>query len=137
MGLQWTSDLATGIKEIDNQHQELFDRLNELIFAIGQGKGREETAKTLFFLEEYVEEHFGLEEKFMLEFEYPAYLHHKDQHSSFINDLKVLKKEFNLSGGTYFLSVQVQARLGDWLINHIGKADKELANFLIKKNKMT
>ena len=34
MSLNWDSNLATGINVIDNQHKELFDRINQLLFAM-------------------------------------------------------------------------------------------------------
>ena len=36
--MQWTEDLTVGVEAIDNQHKELFSRINSLADAIRQGK---------------------------------------------------------------------------------------------------
>ncbi len=41
MAIQWAEDLAVDTIEIDNQHKELFDRINVLFEACNQGKDRD------------------------------------------------------------------------------------------------
>lgn len=133
MALQWTQALSVGVDEIDNQHKELFNRINNLHTAISQGKGKEDIAKVIKFLEDYVITHFGAEERYMTRYDYPGYLAHKAQHTEFIKDFSNLKKEFETQGATSYLVIQVNLRVGDWLINHIGKVDKALGTFLETK----
>jgi len=40
MAIQWTENLATGIDTIDEQHKELIVRVNSLLDACQQGKGK-------------------------------------------------------------------------------------------------
>ena len=54
VAIEWTADLATGVDEIDNQHKELFQRINNLLEACNHGKGKEEVKKVISFLEDYV-----------------------------------------------------------------------------------
>ncbi len=135
MDLQWTPALSVGVNEIDDQHKELFQRLNNLRIAISQGKGRAEIGKTVKFLEDYVIEHFTTEEKHMGRYGYPAYGAHKAEHDAFIKDFSTFKKKLEnietRGGITSFLIIEMQRRLYDWLINHIGKVDKVLGNYLI------
>lgn len=63
MNLNWDNNLATGIVNIDNQHKELFDRINKLLIAMKEGKGKDEVIGTLNFLEDYVIKHFTEEEE--------------------------------------------------------------------------
>ncbi|MHB9035807.1 MAG: hemerythrin domain-containing protein, partial [Armatimonadota bacterium] len=58
MAVQWTPDLAVGVREIDDQHRELFKRVNDLLEAMSKGKGRDEIAKVVAFLGNYVVTHF-------------------------------------------------------------------------------
>lgn len=62
----WSSEFEVGVELIDRQHRELIDRINKLLAAIREGRGREETFKVMRFLQEYVVEHFSAEERFML-----------------------------------------------------------------------
>ena len=52
MAIEWTKDLETGVALIDEQHKELFDRVNKLLAASSQGRGKEEVGSLLGFLEE-------------------------------------------------------------------------------------
>ena len=62
MAIEWTEDLATGVNKIDNQHKELFKRINNLLEACNQGRGKNEVEKVIKFLDDYVIIHFSEEE---------------------------------------------------------------------------
>lgn len=134
MTIEWNQNLATGVEEIDNQHKELFNRVNMLFEACRQCKGREEVSKLVKFLEEYVVTHFGTEEKYMTRYGYPDYPSHKEQHTNFIKDFLELKKQFEMQGETLSLTIKINKKIVDWLIQHIGKVDMKMGVFL--KNKM-
>jgi len=42
MAFQWRQDLSVGFQEIDDQHKELFRKINDLLESIGQGRGIQE-----------------------------------------------------------------------------------------------
>jgi hemerythrin len=130
MAYQWTQDWAVGVDQIDRQHQELVARVNALLAAMSQGKGRDEVGRTISFLESYVSTHFGAEEKLMASRAYPSIESHKALHAAFVNDFLALKQSLLAGGDSTALTLQVQRRVGDWLINHIGKVDKLLGQFL-------
>jgi hemerythrin len=130
MNIQWTEDLAVGVSIIDRQHQELFNRINQLFSACSKGKGKEEIRETLKFLNDYVIFHFGEEEKIMTEHNYPDYPNHKAQHEFFTKSLEEIKEQFEAKGPTVDLVIRTNRFLTDWLINHIRKIDKVLGSFL-------
>ena len=74
----------------------------------------------------------------MKEFDYPEYGLHKAEHAKFITTFAGLKRELErikTSGsyaGTYELSVATDQILVDWLLDHIAKVDRRLADFLTK-----
>ena len=41
MTLDWSSDLETGNRELDRQHEEIFGGINSLIDAIIRGAGKD------------------------------------------------------------------------------------------------
>lgn len=133
MAIQWNSSLATGVAEIDNQHQELIKRINNLLDAMHEGNGKETIEKVISFLDEYVIIHFGTEEKYMAQYNYPEYSSHKEQHQSFIAYFNDLKKELVRVGPTSVLVIQAQRKLSEWWENHISMIDKELGGYLISK----
>lgn len=133
MAVSWNQNLAVGVMEIDGQHKELFNRINALLDALSQGKGKQELGNTLKFLEDYTKTHFAAEEKLMTKHSYPGYGVQKAEHTKFINDLSALHKEFSAVGASLPLLIQVQKRTVEWLTGHISKMDKELGQFLNEK----
>ena len=130
MALAWTPDLAVGVNEIDEQHKELFKKIDNLHAAMSKGMGKEEITKTLEFLEDYVKMHFGSEEKIMLAKKYPNYNSHNAQHEIYKRNIASLKEELNTKGASINLVLQVNSSICDWIIKHIQEVDKALGNFL-------
>ena len=130
MSVGWSSELATGVAEIDNQHKEIFSRVDRLSAACSEGKGKEEVLRLLQFLEEYVKEHFAAEERLQLRNAYPEYAEHKSQHMRFISDVARLKEAFKAEGATLSLVIMTNETLVSWLVQHIAKTDMELAKYL-------
>jgi len=96
MKLQWTPDFSVGVEEIDSQHKELFERINDLDSAMKQGRAKEEVVRLVEFLNKYAIVHFGAEEKYMTDYDYPGYALHKTKHDWF-------KKEFPTYGQSLML----------------------------------
>jgi hemerythrin len=130
MSIEWTSDLATGVNEIDQQHKEIFRRVNRLSEACAEGRGKEEVLKLLLFLGDYVKEHFSAEEKLQVRHAFPGYAQHKSQHTRFMADLSRLSTAFKTEGATLSLVIMTNKTLTAWLVQHITKTDRELAAYL-------
>lgn len=130
MGVQWRDSLNLGIASIDDQHKELFSRTNELLNACNTGKGNEEVGKLIDFLEDYVVTHFRDEERLQLKLNYPKHKEHKVLHDNFIKEVKGLKERFFNGGSTLTLTIEINKKVIDWLINHIGKMDREFGNYI-------
>lgn len=133
MSMEWSKELATNDSKIDAQHQELFHRVENLISAIKIGKGKEETRKILGFLSNYVVFHFETEEKYMNLNKYPGFAAHVSEHKKFMVELNNIKSDFETTDDTSSMVTLIQNKLIDWLLNHIGKLDKEFAKFLNEK----
>jgi len=128
--IEWNEKLATGIVEIDNQHRELFSRVNLLMEACTVGKGREEVTHLLEFLASYVNIHFGSEEQIQVEVGYPGYEEHRQAHRQFTQDIKRLMHQFDEGGAGLVLVIETNQMVAAWLTNHINKMDKSLAEHI-------
>ncbi|TDA70564.1 MAG: bacteriohemerythrin [Clostridia bacterium] len=128
--MQWSNSLATGVGEIDSQHKELIERVNKLLEACNQGRGKEEVGGIIKFLEDYVVTHFGTEERFMARYAYPEAAAHKQQHAEFVKNFGELKSQFAADGPSLQFVMRVNRVVVDWLINHISKVDKALGAYL-------
>jgi hemerythrin len=135
MSLNWDNNLSTGITSIDNQHKELFNRINQLLLAMKEGKARNEIIETLDFLEEYVIKHFTEEEMIQKKNDYPKYNIQHEQHEQFKGELKKLRETFNSKGTSSLLVLNVQKEMSNWWKSHITGMDKELGQFLMMNNK--
>lgn len=130
MSVAWRESLATGITEIDNQHQELLNRFGNLLSACRESKGISKLRSLLAFLDEYVIEHFRDEEQLQSQYNYPGLAEHKRQHASFISRLDELKREVDTDGVALHHVIETNNMLLNWLVNHISVVDKELGRFL-------
>ena len=135
--MEWTEDLSTGNETIDEQHKELFGKINDLVLAINHSVCKYKIADVIKFLEDYIVFHFGFEEKTMLTLSYPDYRAHKKQHEIFKKNFRQLKRELiSLEGGkkpgSYDLSVRTNQIVVDWILEHIAMIDKKLGGFLQK-----
>ena len=132
MAIGWRDDLLTGVREIDDQHRELFGRFGALLNACNEGKGNEEVLRLFTFLDEYVVSHFSAEERIMRSCGYPDYPEHRQQHQKFVRDLGELKQQFRDGGAGLSLVISTNQMMIEWLTRHIEKMDKELAGHLAR-----
>ncbi len=130
MAIQWDPKLSVGVRLIDEQHQELFRRVNALLGAMEQNHGKEVVDKTLGFLAQYVKDHFGAEERLMAQYKYPDAATHKKQHADFVAAFLKLKAEFDARGATPTVSITLNKFVCQWLREHIGGSDTALGKFL-------
>jgi hemerythrin len=129
---EWTEQWSVGVDTIDAQHRELFAAINTLLREEGETTSRD-LAKVLDFLEQYVSNHFGMEESFMRRLSYPEFPSHKGEHVAFINEFYDLRDEYDNNGASPELADKMGRYMGDWLANHIGNVDKALGAFLRDK----
>jgi hemerythrin len=132
MSIKWTPALAVGFSSIDEQHQELFDRVAKLIDAMKVADAGE-VGRLMDFLGSYVVEHFRMEEGLMQRHGYPDYALHKSAHDRFIQDYTELRKKFEAKGAMSFVTIQVKTWLVDWLTAHVQGTDMTLGRWLQAK----
>ena len=119
----FTEDLLTGNDMIDEQHEQLFGHINNLLRACGEGKGRVELGRVVQFLIDYTEEHFSAEERLQDKYKYPDRENHKRYHEVFEHALREMADELEREGATVTLVGKINKSVGDWLVNHVKKQD--------------
>jgi hemerythrin len=131
--MAWTPDLSVGVDLIDEHHKQLIERMNELDRAVSHSRGVPKIIKTLDFLIEYTNFHFGVEEMNMTELGYPEIDYHKGQHAEFVNTLKNLEMDFEEEGATQALAESINTFMFNWLVKHIKTVDVRFGKFLNEK----
>lgn len=130
MPVLWSNDLATGVDKVDDQHKELFARINRLLDACMSGKGVDEVNNTLDFLMRYVVEHFETEEAAMRRAHYAGYDVHRRLHANFRAEVEKMAHEIRAEGIGRAAVVKVNQTVVAWLNDHIRKADRVMAQAL-------
>jgi hemerythrin len=125
----WTLALATGIEEIDAQHQELFRRADRFVGALAS-TDRQEIGILLSYLRMYCITHFGAEETWMREVSYPGYAEHKGQHDRFVKDILALSDEHEKRRGPGLEATKVGTWISSWLKEHVTETDVAFARFV-------
>jgi hemerythrin len=128
--LEWDDTLSIGVEMIDEQHRTWIERFNKVAEAVKERRGANEISRTLGFLVDYTEEHFGTEEARMAETGYPESEAHLDRHNDIRLTLNGLVEDFREDGPTEELAGDVETFLGNWLIKHIREVDMKLGAFL-------
>lgn len=127
--IEWNQTFAIGVGSVDEQHQELFRRVNALMAAMADGRGREQVPGLVDFLESYALTHFADEQAEMTSARYPALAAHVKEHEAFIADLVRLKRELAEGGATASFTIAVNNRVCQWLVEHVLRADRAFGTF--------
>lgn len=130
MKIEWDPTLEVGIEAIDEQHKELFRRLDRLLQAMQARQGAIEVGRLLDYLGEYVVTHFAQEETVMRDRDYPGYAAHKAEHEAFLEDFRMLRAEYLTSGPSTVITIRVTNRVTAWLREHIYRIDRALGLYL-------
>jgi hemerythrin-like metal-binding protein len=129
--MNWTPSLETGHVKIDSEHKTLVKALNRLHAAMKEWRGKAEVGEILIFLRDYTVTHFKTEENLMALHRYPGAVAHTAIHEALIKQVAELVQKYEAGQGV--LTLSVLDFLERWLVDHIGKEDKDLAAFLDAK----
>ncbi len=92
--LEWKPEWECGNATIDNQHKELLNQGNKLLFLAFADMQSETTEKTLETLISHVQAHFTSEEEILRELGYPGLDEHAEIHRSLIQHAQELEKMY-------------------------------------------
>ncbi|MCS6970083.1 MAG: bacteriohemerythrin [Planctomycetota bacterium] len=120
----WTADLATGHPELDRDHRELMELIEQLREAAAAGDAKARLSHALDRFREHVQRHFPEEERDMEAAAYPALARHREAHralTAMVSELAVKD-----AGGDTVLYSEVE-QLAQALQRHIVLDDRAYA----------
>jgi diguanylate cyclase (GGDEF)-like protein/hemerythrin-like metal-binding protein/PAS domain S-box-containing protein len=128
--IQWSSQLATGITEVDDQHGQLIDMLNALARQRAQGANLQQVRILIYELRRYARYHFQVEEDLMTKWPVNERNRqaHLRAHESFVEYLR--KAEEMLGASSEDALDHLLAFLVKWLVHHITGVDARMAREL-------
>ena len=115
----WIDRYNTGIAEIDTQHRQIVDYLNQLNDARMRGSVKQ-VKDVIEGIVDYTLSHFSFEEALMAEAKYPFAGAHKSVHESFIKRVEKFQVRFKDGEDIFEEFYDVLKR---WLVNHIQRDD--------------
>lgn len=124
--MEWSDELSVKVKEIDEQHKELIEIINQA-HKINMGEDKKKGNEILNKLIEFTRVHFTTEEKYFKKCKYPKSEEHIVEHVELIEKVLKFKRDYEIGkcNCEEFLGF-----LKDWLENHLKVMDmKYVDNF--------
>jgi len=120
--MKWTQEsYGTNVEICDDQHKELFNRVNALNDAV-HGGNRGDIGDRLDNLIDYVVEHFQAEERLMEERGYAGLQKHRQEHENLVSTCADLQGRFHAN------EVEIEegtlSFIKSWLDHHIPVIDR-------------
>jgi hemerythrin len=127
--MKWSDEYQIGLPVIDSQHKRLFNLIDELNKAIETGPEITDIEELLAGLKQYATRHFQLEEKYMVESNYPGLEEQQKDHAYFTNRFKALNEEINEIGFTPAVAQVIKEELSEWLKEHVTGLDVNFGEY--------
>jgi hemerythrin len=120
--MRWVEDkYGTSVDVCDEQHKELFDRVNALNDAV-INKDRIDIGNRLDNLVDFVVKHFETEERLMEERGYSGLVHHRQEHDFLVQTCTDIQNRFH--AGEMEVEEGTMIYIKNWLDHHIPIIDK-------------
>ena len=129
----WSDEYEIGLPVIDAQHKRLFKLINEVNEAIETGLKASNIEALLVGLEEYKTRHFQMEEKYMVECNYPGLEEQQKAHADFSNRFRELGEEVAKTGITPTVVRAIKAELAGWLQEHVTGLDLKFGEYYLQQ----
>lgn len=126
--IKWGAYYRVGVAEVDTQHEEIAQMLNDLCATAGRPTSRGAQVEAFHAIVDAVAEHFETEEKLMRRSACPDYDLHKAEHDFF--SAQLLNAQEQIAGGQVEIDETLLVYLRDWLRNHILVADRRMGRHL-------
>ncbi|MDH5600867.1 MAG: hemerythrin family protein [Gammaproteobacteria bacterium] len=135
--IKWSDKFATGVPDIDSEHEALINSINSFYHKQQDGIDKSESVQILNDIYGSIHAHFMLEERLMEKNAYVEYEQHKNDHAKLLDDLRDITME--LEETSQLDEKQLKSKLNDWFMIHFKTFDSRLHKLeqLIATNKTT
>ncbi len=126
--IEWRDDFSIGVPEVDHEHRELIELINEAHAALAQTPSNTSAAGFLGEIHARIAAHFALEEKLMGEAGYDHLGRHKAAHEILLDDIREFMDacETGQPPGEPLDVAVFGVRLADWFGEHFRTEDARL-----------
>jgi hemerythrin len=127
--IEWKDEYAIGIKEIDEQHEKLFEIAGRMFALLRNDLLMDKYDSIIEIIDElkdYTRYHFEAEEAYMEKIGYRKFLSQKVTHKDFLDKMDEIDLQRIDNGQNQYL-MDILNFVLDWLVEHILKEDKLIA----------
>lgn len=123
--IAWRPEFETGIPDVDHEHRELVNLINELHDRLSDNPSREEVEAFVGEVFAKIAAHFALEEAFMRRYGYDEYEEHKAEHEKLLDEIADIIDA--VARGDYDnYREELSRRIHDWFVEHFRTKDARL-----------
>lgn len=129
MMFEWNERFNTGVKTIDEQHQELFriaSKITDLLRDKDAFDKYDQIIVLITELKDYTKYHFKTEESYMQEIRYRKFFSHKVEHDDFVAKLNEINV-YDIDENQDEYIEQILGFVSTWIVDHILQNDKAIA----------
>jgi len=126
--IEWKDAFATGIPDVDHEHQELIGLINKLYAAMSSENASITVMDFLGEIYAHVSAHFALEEKIMREHKYDHYQEHKADHEVLLDELRDIMDDYEENA--YYNDEEFSISIERWFSEHFKTRDARLHKHL-------
>ena len=123
--IEWNNSYNTGIAEVDHEHQELIQLINDLHAELEAGGDKEAVGDFLAEVFGKIAAHFALEETVMRKHDYDEYAAHKAEHEQLLDEIRDIMDDQE-AGAYANASEALATTVRDWFVNHFKTMDARL-----------
>lgn len=132
----WEPALSVNVAELDQQHREFIDALNQLHDTLMRGKFSEVLRardRAMEGIETYVGTHFSAEERYMESIGYPGLEEHRALHREFATEVQ--KYRMAIAAGELVLNSELVKSMIRWVREHLAVEDSKYAAFAVGRHR--
>jgi hemerythrin len=123
--IEWRDEFNTGVAEVDHEHRELIDLINQLHDQLRRDPDRDTVAAFLGEVFAKISAHFALEETVMRKHRYDEYAAHKAEHEALLDEIRDIMDDYE-AGSFADSGTALATTVQDWFINHFKTKDARL-----------
>ncbi|HIJ88942.1 MAG TPA: hemerythrin family protein [Desulfuromonadales bacterium] len=126
--LKWSTELELGLDQIDSQHKQLINIINELNIAAEYNQPNSVLLPIVDKLQQYANSHFSAEEDIFTTYSYPGRVEHEAEHATFIDSIKYIRRQCEIIDTP--MSTKIRDFLLHWFCTHIKVNDMDYKRFI-------
>ena len=132
--IKWNDKFSVNILMFDAEHKKIIDIINALTVAEQHNYTLDKVAEIMNNIIIYIKMHFKSEEDYMINFKYPEYQSHKEEHVKFMERITFYHNRLILSDYIVENNIfDILKYFKQWIIDHIQMVDKKYTHFFNDK----